>query len=226
MLIANVTRLNEWGCSRSFGLGTHLPSDEQYVIESLSDSTIYMAYYTVAHLLQAGNVDPNKVVVGPLGIEPSQCTDAFWDYVLRGEGDAAAFGTITADKLAVLRREFLYWYPWNLRTSGRDLACVFLFGFALKKQTCRRYNHLPFSLFNHVALFRPEHWPRGIKCCPFLEVDGKKMSKSAGNFLMLDEAVTRFTADGTRLALADAGDFLDVANFEQVSVVDRIPLPC
>lgn len=43
--------LKEWGCSRTAGLGTHLPWDESFVVESLSDSTIYMAYYTVAHLL-------------------------------------------------------------------------------------------------------------------------------------------------------------------------------
>lgn len=35
-------------------IGTRLPWDEQWLIESLSDSTIYMAYYTVAHLLQGG----------------------------------------------------------------------------------------------------------------------------------------------------------------------------
>lgn len=45
--------LHEHACSRSYGLGTKLPWDEQYLIESLSDSTIYMSYYTVAHLLQA-----------------------------------------------------------------------------------------------------------------------------------------------------------------------------
>jgi leucyl-tRNA synthetase len=45
--------LHEHACSRSYGLGTKLPWDPQYLIESLSDSTIYMAYYTVAHLLQA-----------------------------------------------------------------------------------------------------------------------------------------------------------------------------
>lgn len=44
--------LNQWACSRSFGLGSRLPWDEEYLIESLSDSTIYMAYYTVAHFLQ------------------------------------------------------------------------------------------------------------------------------------------------------------------------------
>jgi len=43
--------LKEWGCSRTTGLGTRVPWDEQFVIESLSDSTIYMAYYTIAHLL-------------------------------------------------------------------------------------------------------------------------------------------------------------------------------
>lgn len=37
-------------------VGTRLPWDEQWLIESLSDSTIYMAYYTVAHLLQGGNL--------------------------------------------------------------------------------------------------------------------------------------------------------------------------
>lgn len=33
--------LKEWGCSRTTGLGTRVPWDEQFVIESLSDSTIY-----------------------------------------------------------------------------------------------------------------------------------------------------------------------------------------
>lgn len=39
------------------------------------------------------------------------------------------------------------------------------------------------------------------------------MSKSTGNFLTMSGAVGRFTADGTRLALADAGDTLEDANF-------------
>ncbi len=45
--------LSQWACSRSFGLGSRLPWDPQVLIESLSDSTVYMAYYTVAHLLQS-----------------------------------------------------------------------------------------------------------------------------------------------------------------------------
>ena len=53
--------MGKWACSRSFGLGTKVPWDTQFVIESLSDSTVYMSYYTVAHLLQGeGNMDGTK----------------------------------------------------------------------------------------------------------------------------------------------------------------------
>ena len=58
--------LQEHACSRSYGLGTHIPWDPQYVIESLSDSTIYMAFYTVSYLLQGGVVNGSKP--GPLNI--------------------------------------------------------------------------------------------------------------------------------------------------------------
>ena len=47
-----VAWLREHACSRTYGLGTRLPWDDYWLIESLSDSTIYMAYYTVAHILQ------------------------------------------------------------------------------------------------------------------------------------------------------------------------------
>lgn len=43
--------LKQWACARSYGLGSRLPWDQQFLVESLSDSTIYMAYYTIAHLL-------------------------------------------------------------------------------------------------------------------------------------------------------------------------------
>lgn len=64
--------MNQWACSRTYGLGSRLPWDPQYLIESLSDSTIYMSYYTVAHLLQGGVIDGSQV--GPSGIKPEQLT--------------------------------------------------------------------------------------------------------------------------------------------------------
>jgi leucyl-tRNA synthetase len=39
------------------------------------------------------------------------------------------------------------------------------------------------------------------------------MSKSTGNFLTLSDAINKFSADGMRLALADAGDSVEDANF-------------
>ena len=54
---ATLDWLREHACSRTYGLGTKLPWDEKWLIESLSDSTIYMAYYTVAHLLQGNTFD-------------------------------------------------------------------------------------------------------------------------------------------------------------------------
>ena len=41
------------------------------------------------------------------------------------------------------------------------------------------------------------------------------MSKSTGNFLTLDTAIQKFGADATRIALADAGDGIEDANFEE-----------
>ena len=55
--VATLDWLKEHACSRTYGLGSKLPWDEKWLIESLSDSTIYMAYYTVAHLLQGNTFD-------------------------------------------------------------------------------------------------------------------------------------------------------------------------
>ena len=44
-------------------------------------------------------------------------------------------------------------------------------------------------------------------------VDGRKMAKSEGNFITLSDAVKTYSADAARLALADAGDSNEDANF-------------
>lgn len=43
--------LDQWPLSRTFGLGSYLPGAEKTLIESLSDSTIYNAYYTISDIL-------------------------------------------------------------------------------------------------------------------------------------------------------------------------------
>ncbi|CAN0486221.1 unnamed protein product, partial [Ectocarpus sp. 12 AP-2014] len=189
--------LKEWACTRLFGLGTRLPWDESWVIESLSDSTIYMAYYTVAHLLQGeDNLDGSSP--GPSGVEASAMGDREWDYVFL-QGAYPEGSGVPEAKLAEMRTEFEYWYPMDLRCSAKDLIP----------------NHLTMALYNHASIWkdRPELWPRGYFTNGHVQVDAMKMSKSKGNFLMMDDCVKRFGADATRFALADAGDSLEDANF-------------
>merc|ERR1719223_1965542 len=75
--------LQEHACSRTYGLGSKLPWDEAWLIESLSDSTIYMSYYTVAHLLQGGTLTGTGT--NALNITVDQMTPEVWDYVLLGK---------------------------------------------------------------------------------------------------------------------------------------------
>jgi len=79
-------------------------------------------------------------------------------------------------------------------------------------------------LYNHAAIWddEPELWPRGYYTNGHVLVDAEKMSKSKGNFLMMDETVNEFTVDATRFACADAGDSLDDANFSRETAVAAI----
>ncbi|GAA98789.1 uncharacterized protein L969DRAFT_104263 [Mixia osmundae IAM 14324] len=190
--------LNKWACARSYGLGTKLPWDPQFLVESLSDSTIYMAFYTIAHLLQGGVIDGSQP--GPLGVTADQLTDEVWDHLL-GSADLPANSPLPKEKADALRREFTYFYPLDIRSSGKDLIA----------------NHLTFCIYVHAALFPEKHWPRSMRSNGHLMLNGKKMSKSTGNSLTLANAIDKFGADSTRLTLADAGDSMDDANFEELT---------
>ncbi|XP_032952434.1 leucine--tRNA ligase, cytoplasmic isoform X2 [Rhinolophus ferrumequinum] len=193
---ATLDWLQEHACSRTYGLGTRLPWDEQWLIESLSDSTIYMAFYTVAHLLQGGNL--RGQAESPLGIRPQQMTKEVWDYVFFKEAPYPKT-QIPKEKLDQLKREFEFWYPVDLRVSGKDLVP----------------NHLSYYLYNHVAMWpeQSDKWPVAVRANGHLLLNSEKMSKSTGNFLTLTQAIDKFSADGMRLALADAGDTVEDANF-------------
>ncbi|THC91462.1 hypothetical protein EYZ11_009070 [Aspergillus tanneri] len=195
----NLDWLNRWACARTYGLGSKLPWDPQFLVESLSDSTVYMAYYTISHLLHS---DRYGTQTGPLDVKAEQMIDEVWDYVFtRRElsDDLVSKSGINKDALQQMRREFEYWYPLDVRVSGKDLI----------------QNHLTFFLYIHVALFPPEYWPRGVRANGHLLLNGEKMSKSTGNFLTLKDSVDKFGADATRIAFADAGDGIEDANFEE-----------
>ncbi|CAM8989579.1 unnamed protein product [Rhodiola kirilowii] len=184
--------LNQWACSRSFGLGTRIPWDEQFLVESLSDSTIYMAYYTIAHLLHGGDMYGDTTSC----IKAEHMTDEVWEFVFC-DGPYPKSGHISKDLLNKMKQEFNYWYPFDLRVSGKDLI----------------QNHLTFSIYNHTAIFPEKIWPRGFRCNGHIMLNSEKMSKSTGNFRTIRQSIEEFSADATRFSLADAGDGVDDANF-------------
>lgn len=123
-----------------------------------------------------------------------------WDYIfLKKEYPAGC--AIPEEVLKKLRYEFEFWYPMDLRVSAKDLI----------------RNHLTMSLYNHQAIWEDNNYmPRGFFCNGYSMVNGKKMSKSEGNFLTIRDCIDKYGVDATRMALADAGDGLDDANFDEM----------
>ena len=202
MFVHTLDWLKEWGCSRNFGLGTKLPWDPQYVVESLSDSTIYMAFYTICHYLHS---DINGMEMGSLQIPAEHLRDEEYDFIFLGLEEQLTGSKVPREKLETLRKSFQYWYPYDLRCSGKDLI----------------KNHLTMSLYNHEFIFNTfavdretkNYLPKGYFCNGFINIDNKKMSKSEGNFYTVRELVDEYSADAVRLSLANGGDTVEDANF-------------
>lgn len=142
-------------------------------------------------------------------------TDELWDYIY-SDKPYPTNTSVPQEKADALKREYNYWYPMDVRSSGKDLI----------------NNHLSFCIFVHSALFPEEKWPLSMRANGHLLLNGKKMqvaihhcnsalthishrSKSTGNSLTLADSIKKFGADATRLALADAGDGTEDANFEE-----------
>ena len=187
--------LKEWACARKTGLGTPLPWNPEWIVETLSDSTVYMAFYTVnKHIRQ------HK-------IKPEQLTPEVFDYIFYGKGDKNIISSTTgigSEILEEMRKEFLYWYPVDLRNSAKELVP----------------NHLTFFIFHHVALFPPEHWPKAVGVNGMLMIEGRKMSKSKGNFITLKNAVEEYGADATRMALLLGAEGMDDPDWRKENLIN------
>jgi len=171
--INKVDWLKDKACARRKGLGTHLPWDKEWLIESLGDSTIYMAYYILAKYVNAG-------------MKIDSLPPEFFEYIFMDNGDAASAAALTGIAEETVRQihdDFAYWYPVDIRTSGKDLVA----------------NHLLFFLYHHVAVFPERLWPKAIAVNGFVSLEGQKMSKSKGPLLTLRQAVADNGADVTRL---------------------------
>ncbi|OPY36008.1 MAG: Leucine--tRNA ligase [Methanoregula sp. PtaU1.Bin006] len=167
--------LKDWACTRRVGLGTRFPWDTNQLIEPLSDSTVYMAYYTIAHKIRE--------------IEPKLLTPEVFDYIFLGK---KSDDLPEKKKLDAMRKEFLYWYPYDFRFSAKDLIS----------------NHLTFQVFHHTTVFagHKELLPKGMVVFGMGLLNGAKMSSSKGNVFLLEDAVKEFGADTVRMFLMGSAE--------------------
>ena len=173
--------INDWPCSRSYGLGTKLPNTD-FLIDSLSDSTIYMAFYTISHLITK--------------IDKSKLSNSLWDFIFLNGEMPENMSDEDIKVMMEMKYQFKYWYPLDLRVSGKDLVP----------------NHLTMCLYNHAAIWEKDMYPRSYLINGHIMLNGEKMSKNTGNFITMRDAINKFGPSATRLALSD-GDGLDDANF-------------
>jgi leucyl-tRNA synthetase len=208
--------LKERACARKSGLGTELPWDKDWIIESLSDSVIYMVYYIIAKYVNTNNLENYNNLID----------ESFFDYIIYGKKNKS-FTKLKDDGNCILeeessknsdvdnnvvdmnylksflnlsyqiKKEFEYYYPLDSRHSGRDLIP----------------NHLSFFIFNHSILFPQNLWPKQIVVNGSVLMDGKKMSKSMGNIIPLRKAIKQYSADSIRVAMLVLGELLQDVDF-------------
>jgi len=125
--------------------------------------------------------------------------------VLLGEGtaeDAATDSGVPVETIGQMRRDFEYWYPVDLRSSGKDLVP----------------NHLLFFLFHHVAIFEEDQWPRAIAVNGFVSLENEKMSKSKGPLLTLKDAVDQYGADISRMYILSSAEQTQDADWKNSGI--------
>jgi leucyl-tRNA synthetase len=178
---------------RAQGLGTKFPFNPGHIIESLSDSTIYMIFYTFVNILRSNDIKPESL------------TPEFFDYVLAKKGNAKKVSKGTGIDETVIescREAVDYWYKRTSNHSGSDLVT----------------NHLTMYVFNHVALLPKEYWPKQIVVNGLVSYEGQKMSKSLGNIIPLSDGIAKFGSDPLRFVETANAELDSEADFNTEAV--------
>ncbi len=187
----NVQAVLDWfrerACVRKGSwLGTRFPFDEEWIIEAISDSTLYPVYYIISMHANDGS------------LSPEQMGEDFFDHVILGRGDAAAVSRSTGvpvELLESIREDISYWYPLDLNLGGKEHMTV----------------HFPAFLFNHQAVMPEDKLPRGIFVNWYITGKKGKISKSKGGAQPIPGAAEKFGVDALRLYYAHvASPFQDV----------------
>ncbi|MHA1196523.1 MAG: leucine--tRNA ligase [Promethearchaeota archaeon] len=188
--INNFNWLEKRPCARKRGLGTPFPFDKGWIIEPLSDSTIYMAFYTISKILKENN------------IQPKQLSPEVFDFIFLKKGnidEISSNNNIDKNLLNKMQLEFHYWYP----VDHRHTAIMHI------------SNHLSFYIFHHVAIFPEKYWPKLITLVEPVIREGQKMGKSKGNVIPLAEIQNKYSADLFRFYISHGADLQMQVNWQE-----------
>jgi leucyl-tRNA synthetase len=87
-------------------LGTEFPFKKGWIIEPISDSTLYPAYYLISKYINSNQIKPDLL------------TNEFFDYVFLGEG------TAKHELWKTIRDDVIYWYPVDINLGGKEHKTV------------------------------------------------------------------------------------------------------
>ncbi|MHA1685318.1 MAG: leucine--tRNA ligase [Candidatus Heimdallarchaeaceae archaeon] len=187
--------LDKRPCVRKRGLGTEFPitKGKGWIIESLSDSVIYMAFYTIIKVMRNNNVSAEQLL------------PELFDYVFLNTGDIKEVAKKTGIDTTIItkmKEEFEYWYPNDFRHTA--IAHI--------------SNHLSFTIFHHVAIFPEKYWPKAFSLNELLIREGQKMGKSKGNVIPMAYIPQKYSVDLTRLHLAAVATADSVVDWREKEV--------
>ncbi|MCX6774377.1 MAG: leucine--tRNA ligase [Candidatus Micrarchaeota archaeon] len=207
-MMATMDWLDKKACTRAKGLGTKFPFDQSQVIESLSDSTIYMSFYTIADKIKE--------------FKPEELDESFFDYIFMGKGKPK---NKTHEEM---RKSFLYWYPLDSRHSGWDLVKNHLPFFIMNHCAIFEDRMLPRQIvLNGFVLMEGKKMSKSFgNILPLRDAireygaDVVRFSVVAGAELIEDTDFSVSVASGVRERLEYILDFMEKEEGEE-EIIDR-----
>ena len=112
-------------------LGTEFPFKKGWIVEPISDSTLYPAYYIISKY-----VNENK-------IKPEEMTEEFFDYVFLGKGMSKN------DIWDEIKSDFEYWYPVDINLGGKEHKTVHFPVFLMNHVAIMPKDKRPQGIFVH-----------------------------------------------------------------------------
>lgn len=188
----NIEETIEWfkdrPCARQGRwLGTPFPFDKTYVVEAISDSTLYPMYYLVSKYVNEGLLFDKNLTID------------FFDYVYLGKGNLSEVSKksgVSEELLTRIKEDIDYWGPLDINLGGKE----------------HRRVHFPPFIMNHVAILDEKFWPRGIFVNEWvMQAKDQKLSKSKGGAQPIPNVLKTYSVDAMRLYYANiASPFVDI----------------